>query len=171
MALFSGKIITAHYIDTEYSMIELMYEGEDGNLYSHALRVDPSNPEYQALLDDGWDEDKLSDGTAEYKRRSMAAFNREVLQAAQILIREKYGYAEDDGDGSVDADLIDPSFSWDTVFDKIDTMNHNKEEIFKFKIWAFESKKMKNASQEVKKELRKATTLIDSLKIYISVAF
>lgn len=168
MAIFSGKINTAHYIDLEYTLVEILYTGDDGNVYSHALRADPDNKEWKELLAEGWDEDKLANGTAEYKRRSLGAFNREVLKAAQILIREKYGYADEEGDENTDAELIDPTFSWDNVFDKIDTMNHNKEEIFKFKIWAFESKKMKKASQEVKKELRKATTLVDSLKIYIS---
>lgn len=163
MAIFSGKIVTAHYIDTEYSMIELIYEGADGNLHSHALRSDPNNPEFQALLADGWDEEKLFEGTAEYKRRSSAAHNIEVNRAARLLIKEMYGYSEDEEE----LEPVDQNFSWDYFFDE---MNNNKDEIFRFKIWAFESEKMKNVDQETKKKLRKAANILEAIKIYEAIS-
>lgn len=163
MAIFSGKIITAHYIDPEYSVVELTYTGEDGNVYAHALKADPDNLEWQALLEEGWDQDKLLNGTADYKRASSASFNREVNFAARLLIEEKFGYTEDDSEV---AD-INKQFSWDNFFKD---MNNNKDEIFKFKIWAFESKKMQDVSAELKRDLRKATSLIEAIKIYDSIS-
>jgi hypothetical protein len=94
MALFSGKIIDARYIDLEYSLVELTYTGDDGNVYAHALRVDENNQEWLDLLAEGWDQERLLDGTAEYKRQASADFNGQVNELARKLAKEMIGMKE-----------------------------------------------------------------------------
>jgi hypothetical protein len=72
-------------------LVELTYTGDDGNIYAHALRVDPHNQEWLDLLAEGWDQSRLLDGTAEYKRQASADFNSQVNAAARQLAEEMLG--------------------------------------------------------------------------------
>lgn len=157
MAEFSGKIIEVHYMDTEYSIVEVLYEGDGGKVYSYALRANSENKDYQDLLAEGWDTDKIIEETVAFKKAASAAWNLQVNAAAKILLKEKFGYTEE-GESAANKD-----FSWDHFFD---VMNTDKGEIFKFKIWAFESERMKDATAETKTKLRQAVTFIDAIKIY-----
>lgn len=162
MSLFNGKILEARYMDTEYSVVEVLYEDDDGKVYSYALRPDSENQEWKDLVADGWDQDKLIEKTVEYKRAASAAHNLQVNAAAKLLLKEKFGYTQDGEDDT----RPNSNFSWDHFFD---VMNTDKDEIFKFKIWAFESERMKDATAETKTNLRKAATFIDAIKVYESV--
>ena len=157
MAEFSGKIVSAQFIDEEYSIIKVVYDNE-GTLTVYNLDVNPDHPDYKDLVSEGWDLEKIIEETAEIKRAQSAAFNEQVNYAAKLLLRERFGYSDEEGSGEKTTE-----FSWDYFFD---TMNTDKDEIFKFKIWAFESEKMKEASAELKRDLRKAQTFIDAIKIY-----
>lgn len=163
MAEFSGKVVSATFVDPEYSIIKVRYEDNDGNLTVYNLAANPDSQDYKDLLAEGWDTEKIIEETAEEKRAQSAAFNREINYAARLLIEEKFGYTEDE---SEETSEVNQKFSWDHFFD---TMNFNKDEIFKFKIWAFESKKMEGASAEVKRDLRKAATLLEAIKIYEAI--
>lgn len=161
MAEFSGKVVSAVYMDPEYSMIKVRFEDGD-NLAVYNLMNNENDPDYKDLLAEGWDHEKIVDETAELKRAESAAFNFEVHEAAKVLLVEKYGFGEENE--SKDAES---SFTWEDFFDR---MNSDKDEIFKFKIWAFESEKMKSVSPEVKRELRKAPSLIEALNVFNSVS-
>ena len=171
MAIFSEKIIEAHYIDLEYSLIEIIYEGEDGKLYSHALKVDPDNKDYQDLLADGWDLDKLVDDTAEYKRRTSAYFNTEVNAAAKMLVyeilaNEKENLAkakkalDEKGKNLENLDRNTRLKVQDMIAEvwaHIHQNNKDKDMLFKIKLWVLEQDFMQSASKEEKYAIRKAT--------------
>ena len=161
MALFSGRILDAHYIDPEYSIVELTYTGEDDMVYAHALRVDPNNPEWQALLEEGWDQDKLTEGTAEYKRQASADFNSQVNEMARKLVEEILESKKD-----LKKDLVQTD---NEIFNFVLNSNQDKEELFKFKIWALELDEMKLASKEQKSEIRKAKSIIEGFWILSNI--
>lgn len=185
MAIFSGKIITAHYINPEYSVVELTYTGDDGNVYAHALSVDSQNPEWQALLEDGWDQERLIEGTAEYKRQSAADFNNQVNNAARELAKEMLGMRvlQEEKDRlalevdkkektliGLDKEVKVKSNQIDSVyFDRLFEINENKEELFKFKLWALELDVVKTADKEVKSSIRKATRISQGIAIIDSL--
>jgi len=162
MALFSGKIENAYYTSEDYSIVEVIYTGDDGSKVVHILEVGENNPDYIDLLAEDWDEERLFISTANYKRERSAAFNRQVSEAAKVLLAEKFGFEED----VEDAAEKEASFTWNEFFS---SMNNNNDEIFKFKIWAFESDKMKDVAPELKKSLRKASSLLEAMIIYESV--
>jgi hypothetical protein len=170
MALFSGKIIEAHYIDHEYSIVEILYAGDDGNVYSHALRADPNNQEWKDLIADGWDQDKLAEGTAEYKRQTSASFNIEVNAAAKLIVneilvserkaiikkvqnlteKEKSLENLDRSTRNKTQDML--SEVWSHVLEQ----NTDKDMLFQFKLWVLEQDFIKNATKEEKSAVRKA---------------
>lgn len=170
MAIFSGKIIEAHYIDLEYSLIEILYEGEDGKLYSHALRVDPDNKDYQDLIAEGWDQNKIIDDTAEYKRRTSASFSTEVNAAAKLLVDEilaqereslikkskaldEKGKSIEDLDRSTRLKMQDVVAEvWTHLYEN----NEDKDMLFKLKLWVLEQEFINAATKEEKSEIRKA---------------
>lgn len=183
MAIFSGKILTAHYINPEYSIVELTYTGEDGGVYAHALRVDPDNPEWQALLEDGWDQERLIEGTAEYKRISSMNFNIEVNNAAKTLaksmadeiatamakkmVKEKYEQLEVKAtlaaakETNISLDAPSVYKVQNEELESIIFNNENKDIIFKFKLWILEQDFVKGCTKEQKSEIRKASRLTE----------
>jgi hypothetical protein len=179
MALFSGKIIEAHYIDTEYSIVEVLYTGDDGNLYSHALRVDPHNQEWLDLLAEGWNLDKLADGTAEYKRASSASFNSSVNSLAKELVKElltkesetlskleekalnKLNRLNELEYESRKSEIASTTDAYEHILSK----NEDKDELFKFKLWALEQEIVKNADKDVKSSIRKVTKITEGFSI------
>lgn len=161
MALFSGNIETAYYINEDYSLIEIVYTDENGDLTNHMIEADTGHPDYKDLVAEGYDEEKLFIETAEHKRKYSRAFNMQVHDAAKVLLEEKFGFKDD----SVAPEEKEDSFTWTQFFT---TMNEDKSELFKFKIWAFESERMKDATSDQKKTLRKAKTLIDAINVYDS---
>lgn len=181
MAIFSGKILTAHYIDPEYSIVELTYTGEDGGVHAHALRVDPENPEWQALLADGWDQERLLDGTVEYKRQASADFNSQVNEVARKLAKEMIGMKElEQQKADLESKIstqektllsLDQNIKIKTnqvnsgIYDHLVGINEDKEELFKFKLWALEQEAVQKSDKDIKSKIRKCTNIIEGLSI------
>lgn len=183
MAIFSGKIITAHYINPEYSVVELTYTGDDGNVYAHALTVSEDNPEWKALLEDGWDHDKLAEGTAEYKRQSSFDFNTQVNSAAKEMVKEMLAQETErlskleekalnklnklnnlEHDARIAADVANQD-----IYNYILNHNEDKDELFKFKLWALELETIKNSDKETKSKIRKVTKITEGMSLLHTV--
>jgi hypothetical protein len=169
MALFSGKIMEAHYIDHEYSIVELLYTGDDGNVYCHALRADPNSPEWQALIADGWDQEKLAEGTAEYKRQQANSFSESINVHVQERLQEIINTSFKDKEKKLqemekelraNRKVID-----EQIYDTLLTNNEDKEHLFKFKLWALEHQEVKDSSKSIKSEIRKSKTILEGLSI------
>ena len=59
--------------------------------------------------------------------------------------------------------------SKNTIFQFIWDADENRDELFKFKLWALELDFVKSADKTVKSSLRKAKTIIDGLVILKSI--
>jgi hypothetical protein len=194
MTEFSGRIISAEYMNAEYSLIKVRYDDDGKNAIYH-LEVDPNNADFQALEADGWDAEKIIDATAESKRVQSNAWNLEVNAAAQVIVDEIIGakniedakqklLAENERlQGSVaglqgsinekeehllnlDKDVkIKTNSVNHVIYDFIFEKNEDKEELFKFKLWALEQDCVKSASKEVKSSIRKAKRITTSISI------
>ena len=194
MAEFSGRIISAEYMNTDYSLIKVRYNDNGKNAIYH-LEVDPNNADFQALEADGWDAEKIIDATAESKRVQSNAWNLEVNAAAQVIVDEIIGakniedakqklLAENERlQGSVaglqgsinekeehllnlDKDVkIKTNSVNHVIYDFIFEKNEDKEELFKFKLWALEQDCVKSAGKAVKSSIRKAKRITQGLGI------
>ena len=94
MAIFTGRIEDAHYINEKYDTIEILFKSddpEDNKLYKHIIEADPKSKDFQELQADGWGDKELLDATAEFKRQHAATFNNAVQQRANYIAREMIG--------------------------------------------------------------------------------
>lgn len=175
MADFSGKIITAEYVNTEYSIIKVLYE-QDNTLTAYHLDVDPSHPDFQALEAEGWTQEKIIDATAESKRAQSAAYNAEINQVAKKLAEEMMGMKELQAQKSTLKSEVDKlaedsdklaedneeavragknAYS-NASFDSLLEHNSDKDSLFKAKLWALELEAVKKQSKEFKAKIRKS---------------
>ena len=158
MAEFSGRIISAEYMNTDYSLIKVRYNDDGINAIYH-LEVDPNNADFQALEADGWDAEKIIDATAESKRVQSNAWNLEVNAAAKQLVTEmKEEYAADT------KQLTEKSAIYNYV-----AFDEDKDNLFRFKLWALETDLMKASSKSAKSKLRKSKTILEGLSVIHSV--
>lgn len=191
MAEFSGKIDTAYYINDDYTLVEVVYTNPNDEQVNYMVEVG-DNADYQALVEEGYDLEKLLDGTSEYKRVHAKQFGEMVNAEAQALAEEMLGMrflmerkealekqtAELDQQTqdkenqllSLDQDVKVKTNKVDhAVYDFIRDMNESKEELFKFKLWALEQDVVKEADKSVKSSIRKATRITSAMAIYDSL--
>ena len=160
MAAFSGKIVSAFYADEEYADIKIRYE-EDDKLFVYMVPNDPDNEEYQELVAEGWDTEKLIDETAERLKAESNAYNTRINEEARALIQEKMA----DLDKKMkDVDRTQAFETAEELYSHI-IYNENEEEVFKFKLWALEQDFVKDAPTDQKKALRRAKTLLEGMSV------
>ena len=195
MAEFSGAVKTAYYVNEDYSLIEVVYTNPIGEEVNYMIEAD-DNADYLALVEEGYDTETLLDRTSEYKRVHNAEFNAIVNTLAKSLADEMIGTTvlkkeytktkvqleEVKGEmleftaeseqklakiGGEEFDAIQRSKN--TIFQFIWDADDNRDELFKFKLWALELDFVKSADKTIKSSLRKAKTIIDGLVILKSI--
>lgn len=181
MAEFSGKVVSAQFIDAEYSIIKVLYDN-DGTLTVYNLDVNPDHPDFKDLLADGWSLDRIIEETAESKRAQSAAWNLQVNAAATALVNEliikqsetlsdfeklsliRLNSLNNDNNNEYkkrkNADEYDQE-----IYNFIMNKNSDKDELFKFKLWALELDFVKDKDKETKLKLRKVQTILDGLSM------
>jgi hypothetical protein len=173
MIEFSNKIVSVTYTDDAYTMIKVLYDS-NGTLCPYHLVVDPNNPAYRALEDEGWTQEKIIVQTAEWKRAQSEAWNIEVNTAAQEIAKEMLGMPALQNEMkqteskliSLDKEVKAKTGKVDNVyFDHLWDINENKDELFKFKLWALELDMVKNSDKAIKSSIRKATRISQGISI------
>ena len=151
MAIFSKNIITAHFINEDYTIIEILYKVKD-DVHSHVVETDPTQLDYKALLDEGWDADKLAKGTEQYKREQSLEFNNTIQTAVDAILEQtKMSVKPAEGTRDISVDIFDMM------------LEDNKDMLFKFKLWALELDNIKTSSKAVKTEIRKCKSIIEGM--------
>ena len=172
MAEFSGKIISAQYIDAEYSIIKVVYD-DNGVPTVWNVDVNPEHPDYQDLVAEGWDQERIIEETSEIKKAQSAAFNMEVNAAAKgiaedmaneiakRMVEEKMRQIELKAGlreaNYVSLDAAVSSKVENSDLEKIMANNENKDVLFKFKLWILDQDFCKNSTKEQKTQIRRAT--------------
>jgi|SaaInlV_120m_DNA_3_1039746.scaffolds.fasta_scaffold07141_3 hypothetical protein len=178
MADFSGRIVSAQYANTERTIIKVLYE-EDEKLFPYSFPNDENNPDYQALMEEGWDHDKILDDTVERLKAESRAHNIEINKAAKELAREMLGMQvlQDQKDelekkvSDQESTLLNLDKQVKIKKNEVDTEffrmlfddNANKEELFKFKLWALELDFVKEADKDIKSKIRKAERITEGM--------
>ena len=152
-AIFSNSIISAYYFDEDYATIEVLYEIND-EIHNYIVEVNPDNIDYQALLAEGWDTDKLAKSTEQYKREQSLEFNT-AIQTSVDAILEQSKMSIDPAEGARDISS--------DIFDMI--LQDNKDMLFKFKLWALELDNIKTSTKAVKTKIRKCKSIIEGITV------
>jgi hypothetical protein len=188
MAEFSGKILSAVFVTEEHDLIKIRYE--DGDVISiFNVGVDETNQDYKDLLDEGWDLQRITDETAEAKKAESHAFNLMVNQAAQQILEETRATRKQEIEAHQQIleetsakrkQEIEAQFQSEINNNK-NLIRHFKEKtedyfahiaedtdkdtLFRFKLWALETKDLKESSKELKSKMRKAKTMIEGFAV------
>lgn len=171
MAIFDGLVSRAYYINEKFDTIRVEYDDGGEALRGYVLPVDENNSDYQDLLKQGWDKEKLAEDTAEVRRSSSRQFAEivnaqvaiqveEVLKKYNIHNYQKY-LLKESGDDTEFVSHADHTRIWDTLL----SINENKEDLFAFKMWALDSELTKKATVDQKKALRRASTVLEGLSV------
>lgn len=167
MAIFSGKIDTAYYFNSELSTIAVEWVNSKGERRQYIVPSDPNNSDFQALVEEGWDKQKLALSTAEYRRAQHGRFarlvNEHVKEEVEDIVKkyniENYQKLYKSGNEMIQA--ADHTKIWETLED----INENKEDLFTFKMWALDSKWAEKATPDQKKALRRSQTILEGLSV------
>lgn len=189
MAHFANKIQTVYYEDSSYSTVCIEYEDDLGQLRKHSIPADPTNTDYKFLVEvEGFTEEDLEAATEKYKKNSSKAMNLVIQKAAMELaeeaiekrvasrvrelderlkIADKEKAKAEEKHLVADQTLRSARISVDNkLWNVLLESNENKDDIFKFKLWALEQEKAQNATAEQKKEFRKQNTLFDCIAYF-----
>ena len=90
MAIFSGRVVDAYYINPQYDMIEILFKNhaDESIVNSHIISIHEDKVDLEALFEEGYDTEKLLDATAEMKRRSSFNYNTAIVNTAKKMADE-----------------------------------------------------------------------------------
>jgi hypothetical protein len=179
------NVVTAHYCDEAYENIEVVYNiGEETHVY--VLQADPNNNDYKALVKAGWDTEEIAAGTERSKREQSQDFNlmiqgqvEHLLEEAKAELKQQLLQIESDimiGQKHVQKNKLEiiegkqnlkgialsvDSLLFDTLLDN----NEDKDNLFKFKLWALELEFVKSGTKANKSRVRKAKSVFEGMGI------
>jgi len=154
------KFITAKFVNNDRTTVESLWEDEEGNLvssYNEAIDGDPIWEEVKENISI----DAIHENTFNYIRSSQEEYKKQVLQFAK---QDGLIYDIKDTDNSIYKIMIEKLFKpCDAVADK--------EDLFLIKLQLFELDVIKKCQDRQKKmELRKATTIIEAIRVGLEIA-
>ena len=193
MSHFANMVEDAYYEDATYSTVNIVYKDHDKVTRSHSVPADMENADFAFLVnEEGYNENLLIKRTEVYKKSMSRNVNSLINHAAQELademVEEKLRVKIDElndrliavGNDNLAAKLKKDKaesllieaenaarIAIDTkTFSSIAESNEDKDEIFKFKLWAMERDEIKSCTNEEKKSIRKETTLFGCIAKY-----
>jgi hypothetical protein len=154
-AIFSGNIISAYYFDQDYTTIEILYKIKD-ETHNYVVEANPDNEDYQALVAEGWDADKLAKGTEQYKREQSLEFNNTIQASVDAILEQtKMSITPEEGMRDISSDMFN------IMLEK----NTDKDMLFKFKLWALELDDIKKSTKATKTEIRKSKSILEGMAV------
>ena len=166
MALFSGKIINAHYTNNARDTVCVMWSDEKV-AREHYVFVDEEDDQFQELLDE-WSYESLDESTKVYVENARNEFHDAFERYARE--RNLYGYTEDGGspEDKEKEEVILLNIE-DLIFNFDPEDSEQKEELFKLKLIFFDRDEVKSSKKrKAKTDLRKAESPLEAIVLYNS---
>lgn len=150
MAIFSGKIISAKFIDDTDSVIEILYNDND-NIISYVLNVDYENEDFKSLLDE-YTLEKIELETKEIRKKEIDIFNSLVEARANLILKSSNNEGK---------------FTFNDFFSFIQDNEEDTDSIFEFKVAILEDKQVSEIKDKtIKAKIRKCKNFYELLSIY-----
>jgi hypothetical protein len=151
MAIFSGKIIEAYFANSENDAVEVIYE-EGSKAINHYIKVDFNDQDFKDLIAE-YNTDRIAEATIAMNR----IYAKQISDLVDAGIKSR-------------TDLKKKISAEDFVKLIIDfdpTNAECKEILFTLKVQIFETKKVKESTnEEYKSRMRSAKTPIEILGVY-----
>ncbi len=162
---FKGRIVNARFSNEKNDTIEVTYLYND-QIIPFYLSVDPTHPAFKALLEEGWDIERVQKATVEFNRaqsRNMNNIIETMLSDYKKELRKTFQKELDRRIGEMREDEVTKSQIFKAVIDN----NKDEEVIFKVKLAIFDLPEIKSLKDRAgKMKLRKAKTLIQTLATF-----
>ena len=167
------KVVDVHFVDNNYTLLELTYENENQEAVSMTVNVtDEENPEVKEILET-FTMEQLIQKTYDYDKAQSTSFKRAVIQIAQE--QGQLDALADYADVSVEKRTPEQisfilKFFLNYVFGEELPDPLNKEILFSLKLEIFENEIIKKSSKSKTKSLiRKAQTPFEVMKYVIEI--
>lgn len=191
MTHFANMVEDAYYDDASYSTVTIEYKDHEGVLRSHNVAADRDNTDFAFLQDsEGYDDALLIKRTEVHKRSMSRTFNASIERAAKDLAEVMAEKMVEERVRVIASGLEDKfqkehkkvesafaeqakRYTHNLEIEGIEPTNllavlkHNedKDSLFQFKLWALELDEVKSADSDIKKSLRKQTSILGTMQI------
>lgn len=151
MAIFSKKIVSAKFINSDNTVIEVLYT-EGDNIIPFILEVDYSNNDFKDLIDE-YTLEQIETNTKEIREQQKKVFE-EIIEA-RVKQRTK---------DAVEGEKVLLSSD---IFTFLDEKANDPDFIFDFKVAMLDSELISNLDdKKLKVKIRKSKSLFELLSIY-----
>lgn len=150
MAIFSKKIVSAKFMNSDNTVIEVLYtEGDD--IIPFVLEVDYSNNDFKDLIDE-YSLEQIEKNTKEIRARQKKAFD-EIIETR---IKQKIENSE-----------VEKVITSSDIFKFLDEKAYDADFIFDLKIAMLDSELITNLDdKEIKVKMRKSKSLYELISLY-----
>ena len=167
------KVVDVHFVDNNYTLLELTYENENQEAVSMTVDItDEENPEVKEILET-FTMEQLIQKTYDYDKAQSTSFKRAVMQIARE--EGQLDALTDYADTSVEKRTPEQisfilKFFLNYIFGEELPEPLNKETLFSLKLEVFENEVIKKSSKSKTKSLiRKAQTPFEVMKYVIEI--
>jgi hypothetical protein len=159
--IFDHKIVSCRFINETNTVIEILYEDSNGDIFAGHLNVDAEDHNFQKLLELGWDLEKISKSTIEYNRKHNKAFNDIINNYVKIGVEEKKKELEERYRRVIEDDAQSRPINRNALLKYIITNNTDEELLFKLKLAVFDMDEVKEIrDKSMKMKIRKAQSML-----------
>lgn len=151
MAIFSGKIIEAYFANSENDAVEVIYK-EGSKAINHYIKVDFNNQDFKDLIAE-YNTDKIAEATIARNR----IYAKQISDLVDAGIKSRTDLKK----------KISVEDFVKLIIDFDPTNTECKEILFTLKVQIFETKKVKESTnEEYKSRMRSAKTPMEILSVY-----
>jgi hypothetical protein len=169
MAIFSGKVVSAKFIDPPTNMlIEVLYS-ENGTIVPYVLEVDFTQQDLTDLLKEITIEEIQSN-----TKTQLEAQRKEIFSAIDAEIERRWALEElkiknlrNDLSAKFTTETTTNKLTPKELFHQLFSMDQDQDFVFNLKIFILEDPDIaKSKDKDLKLSIRKAKTVTELLKIY-----
>lgn len=150
MAIFSKKIVGAKFINSDNTVIEVLY-AEGDNIIPFILEVDYSNNDFKDLIDE-YPLEQIETNTKEIREQQKKVFEEIIEARVNQIVKNNEN---------------EKVFTSSDIFKFLDEKSSDPDFIFDFKIAMLDSELISNSEdKKLKVKIRKSKSLFELLSIY-----
>lgn len=150
MAIFSKKIVGAKFINSDNTVIEVLY-AEGDNIIPFILEVDYSNNDFKDLIDE-YTLEQIETNTKEIREQQKKVFEEIIEARVNQIVKNNEN---------------EKVFTSSDIFKFLDEKSSDPDFIFDFKIAMLDSELISNLEdKKLKVKIRKSKSLFELLSIY-----
>jgi len=157
---FVGNVVRCRFTSSANDTIEVLFDRNEKN-HVYYVTVNPDDVSFQALLNDGWDLERISNDTLEWNRSQSRALNDAIshfVKAGRKEIRQEF---EKKFQAKIEEHEESKPIDKNALVRHVIDNNEKEDAIFKAKLAIFDMDEVKSVKDRSGKlKIRKGKTLL-----------